>query len=157
LLDDGRVLVDSAAILDWLDDTVGPERALLPPRGKSRQRAMQLVVLATGVIDKVGSVIYERVVRPQAYRWPEWIERSRTQAVGGLAALAREPWPATDKLDQAQITTACMLRHAALSDASLLAGDEYACLRALSERCEAMPEFKATFPAEYVLPKCESS
>jgi glutathione S-transferase len=30
------VLIDSAAILDWLDQTVGPERALLPPAGAGR-------------------------------------------------------------------------------------------------------------------------
>ena len=35
VLDDGEVLIDSAAILDWLDQTVGPERALLPPPGPS--------------------------------------------------------------------------------------------------------------------------
>jgi glutathione S-transferase len=28
---DGEVLIDSAAILDWLDQMVGPERALVPP------------------------------------------------------------------------------------------------------------------------------
>lgn len=30
--DDGRTLIDSAATLDWLDERVGPERALTPPR-----------------------------------------------------------------------------------------------------------------------------
>jgi glutathione S-transferase len=35
ILDDGEVLIDSAAILDHLDERVGPERALLPPRGGS--------------------------------------------------------------------------------------------------------------------------
>ena len=37
ILPDGTTLIDSAAILDWLDQTVGPERALLPPGGASRQ------------------------------------------------------------------------------------------------------------------------
>ena len=32
VLDGGEVLIDSAAILDWLDETVGPDRALLPRR-----------------------------------------------------------------------------------------------------------------------------
>ena len=35
VLDDGEVLIDSAAILDWLDQSVGPERALVPPAGPS--------------------------------------------------------------------------------------------------------------------------
>ena len=33
ILPDGTTLIDSAAILDWLDQTVGPERALLPSGG----------------------------------------------------------------------------------------------------------------------------
>ena len=37
VLDDGEVLIDSAAILDWLDQTVGPERALLPATGPARR------------------------------------------------------------------------------------------------------------------------
>ncbi|MFO1072010.1 MAG: glutathione S-transferase N-terminal domain-containing protein [Geminicoccaceae bacterium] len=33
VLDCGETLIDSAAILDWLDDKVGPERALVPAHG----------------------------------------------------------------------------------------------------------------------------
>jgi glutathione S-transferase len=54
MLDDGEVLIDSAAILDWLDQSVGPERALIPPAGPERRRALRLIALATGAIDKVG-------------------------------------------------------------------------------------------------------
>src|SRR6188474_1606920 len=36
VLDDGECLIDSAAILDHLDESVGPERALLPASGKAR-------------------------------------------------------------------------------------------------------------------------
>src|SRR3546814_2976325 len=43
VLEDGTVLIDSAAILDWLDEKVGPERALIPPAGPARQRALQLL------------------------------------------------------------------------------------------------------------------
>src|SRR5262245_23379316 len=39
VLDDGDVLIDSNAILDWLDETVGHGRALLPPKGADRRRA----------------------------------------------------------------------------------------------------------------------
>jgi glutathione S-transferase len=66
VLDDGEVLIDSAAILDWLDQTVGPERALIPPAGAERRRALRLIALATGAIDKVGVAAYERLMRPAA-------------------------------------------------------------------------------------------
>jgi len=88
ILPDGTTLIDSAAILDWLDQAVGPERALLPPAEPARQQALQRIALATGTIDKVMAAAYERLIRPAAYRWPDWIARCRTQAEGGIAALA---------------------------------------------------------------------
>ena len=39
VLDGGEVLIDSAAILDWLDQTVGPARALRLPSGGSAARS----------------------------------------------------------------------------------------------------------------------
>ncbi len=153
VLDDGEVLIDSAAILDWLDESVGAGRALLPAAGPARRRALRLIALATGAIDKAGASTYERVIRPAALRWPDWIARCRTQAAGAIAALAAEPWPAAAALDQAQITTACMIRYVQMADPELLPAGRYAALEALSERCEARPEFRATFPAEAVLPR----
>lgn len=153
VLDDGEVLIDSGAILDWLDESVGPARALLPRAGPERRRALRLVALATAVIDKAGASAYERIIRPAARRWPEWIARCRTQATGAIAALAAEPWPAGMALDQAQITTACMLRYLQMADAELLPPGRYPVLEALSERCEARPEFQATYPVDYALPK----
>lgn len=153
VLDDGTVLIDSAAILDHLDETVGAHRALLPREGAARRNALRLVALATGAIEKAGAAAYERLIRPSALRWPEWIERCRTQAAGAIEALAAEPWPAEARLDQVQITTACMLRYIAMSDPGLLPPGRYPALEALARRCEARPEFKATFPADYVVPR----
>jgi glutathione S-transferase len=152
ILPDGMTLIDSSAILDWLDHQVGAERALLPPGGSARQQALQRIALATGTIDKVMAGAYERLVRPSAYRWPDWITRCRTQAAGGLAALAAEPWPADAPIGQASITTACMLGYVRLADPDLLPNGRYPSLDALSRRCEALPAFRATFPAEYVVP-----
>ncbi len=46
ILDDGQVLIDSAAILDWLDESVEPEQALVPRSGAERVRALQRIALA---------------------------------------------------------------------------------------------------------------
>src|SRR5262245_24474055 len=152
-LDDGQVLIDSAAILDWLDERVGPERELLPRAGPARQRALRLIALAVGVIDKIGAAAYERIIRPSAYRWPEWIARRRPQGTGAIAALAAEPWPAAAPLDQAAITTACAIRYVHLVDAEQMPEGRYPTLDALSRRCEARPEFQATYPNDYAVPK----
>ena len=152
ILADGTTLIDSAAILDWLDQQVGPGRALLPPGGPARQQALQRIALATGTIDKVLGGAYERLVRPLPYRWPDWLARCRTQAEGGLAALAALPWPADARVCQSWITTACMIRYVRLADPDLLMPGRYPALAFVSERCEALPAFKATYPADYVVP-----
>ena len=152
-LDDGEIVIDSAAILDWLDESVGPKRALIPRSGAARRRALRLIALATGAIDKIGAAVYERFIRPPALRWPEWIERCTVQGTGALAALEAEPWPEGTELEQAQITTACMLRWLQIADAQLLGGNRYPRLVALSQRLEQRPEFQATFPADYAIPR----
>lgn len=151
VLDDGETLIDSAAILDWLDQSVGPEKALVPTTQPERRRVLHRMALATGAIDKAGAATYERLIRPSAHRWPEWIERCRIQAAGAIEALAAEPWPA--QLDQAQITSACMIHYVRISDPDLIPSGRYPALDALSARCEARPEFKATYPAEYAVPR----
>src|SRR5574340_1554481 len=54
VLEGGETIIDSAAILDWLDHEVGPERALLPVGAAERRRALHQIALATGAIDKAG-------------------------------------------------------------------------------------------------------
>lgn len=48
VLDGGEVLIDSAAILDHIDETVGPARALVPPSGAARRACLKRIALATG-------------------------------------------------------------------------------------------------------------
>jgi glutathione S-transferase len=152
ILDDGTTLIDSAAILDWLDQEVGPERALLPGGGLARREVLQRAALASGTIDKVMGIGYERLIRPERYRWPDWVARCRTQADGGLGGLARQTWPADEPLNQAWITAACMTRYVRMAYADLLPRGRYPALDAVSDRCEALPAFKATWPADYVVP-----
>jgi glutathione S-transferase len=153
VLDDREVLVDSAAILDWLDDSVGPERALVPPGGIERQSVLRRIALASGAIDKIGTATYERLMRPVELRWPEWIARCRTQGLGALSALAAEPWPASSTLDQAKITAACAFFYARMADPEIVSSGRFPVLDRLSAECEERPEFAATRPAEYAIPR----
>ncbi|MFO1082735.1 MAG: glutathione S-transferase N-terminal domain-containing protein [Reyranellaceae bacterium] len=152
VLDDGTTLVDSAAILDWLDETVGPERALLPAAGLARRDALQRIALATGIVDKAMALAYERLIRPADKRWPDWIERCRLQVGSGLAALAARDWPGEARLDQAWITTACMVRYLRLSGPDLVPEGRHPALDAVSRRCEGLAAFQACWPADYAVP-----
>jgi glutathione S-transferase len=148
ILDDGSVLVDSGVILDYLDEVVGPERALIPRSGPARRQVLHRVALASGAIDKAGAANYERLLRPKQYQWPEWIARLETQAVGAIAALADLAWPEDAPLDQAEITTVCLLRYLELRSPDLVKLARFPSLAALAARCEKRPEFQATYPLE---------
>ncbi len=150
-LDSGETLIDSFVILDWLDREVGPERALTPPSGAARTKAMQLVALATGGVEKFGAVNYETIIRPAQYRWPEWVERLRVQGLGALATLEPETWSERQRLDQVQISTGCLLGYLALTQPETLR--DFPKLSAFWKRCAAMPEFVATSVGDYAVPK----
>lgn len=153
VLDDGTVLIDSAAILDFLDESVGPERALIPPKGAARRDALQRIALASGAVDKIGGGRnYESMIRPQRYRWPEWIARTTTQGLGALAALDALVWPEAP-LDQAQITTGCALDYVRVTAPELMPEGRYPTLDALWRRLTARPEFRATGFKDYAVPR----
>jgi glutathione S-transferase len=149
VLDDGDVLPDSAAMLDYLDEQAGPKRALLPPSGRERRDALRVMSLAIGACEKGRDQLYETLYRPPEKRHEPWVERCRTQMHGALAELERAapratPWFVGGRLTQADITTACIFT--LLSDvlANTLESAPYPMLRAHVAHCESLPEFVAT-------------
>jgi glutathione S-transferase len=148
VLDDGECLIDSAAILDHLDEMVGPARALLPAGGKARRDALQKIVLATGIGDKAIAITYER--RKPAARIDEtWIARCRAQQEGALGELDRrfaDSKPDERRLMQPEITVAAMLGYLRLRQPETLPVGRYAALEALSAWAEALAAFQACLP-----------
>ncbi len=145
---DGEALFESAAILDYLDDCAGPERALLPGTGKDRREALRLMAIAIGAAEKGVSQLYETVFRPPEKRHAPWTERCSTQMHAALTELERAcqaragRWLIGPRLTQADITATCV--YTFLNDALAVARTAaYPGLAALAERCEALPEFGA--------------
>jgi glutathione S-transferase len=156
ILDDGEVLIDSAAILDWIDETVGPERALLPKAGAERREALRRIALANGAVDKIGGGRnYETMIRPSRYRWPEWIARTTTQGIGALEALNALEWPERARLDQAEITAGCAIDYVKVTAPELASKGRFAVLDALWTRLAARPEFIATSFTDYRVPRAD--
>jgi len=48
IIDGDETLYDSSAIIDYLDELVGPQKALMPRSGDERRRVLQIVTMATG-------------------------------------------------------------------------------------------------------------
>ena len=60
VLDNGETLVDSAAIIDRLDERVGREQAPTPPAGADRRAVLRVAALMMGACDKGLHAAYER-------------------------------------------------------------------------------------------------
>ena len=146
VLDSGEALIESAMILDYLDDVVGPDKAMIAARGEARRRHLRICALAMGLGDKGVSLLYERVLRKEK-QLDLWVERCKSQISGVLEVLEKEradvktPYWSGEKIGHADIAVACVLRftgeaHPALFDA------RYPALKAHSERCEALPPFQ---------------
>jgi glutathione S-transferase len=146
--DDGEALIESAAILDYLNDT-HTGRELLAPSGPERRNALRVMALASGAAEKGVLQIYETVFRTAEKRHEPWVARCRTQMYAALAELERiaaatptAGWRAGDGPNQALITVVCVFDF--LSDAFTLDGAHYPALRALSQECAGIPAFNST-------------
>jgi glutathione S-transferase len=154
---DGEALIESSAILDFLDETAGPERALLPRTGGARREALRIIAIAIGAAEKGVIQVYETAFRPPEKRYRPWLERCHTQMHAGLAELDRlcqgraGEWLVGGRITQADITATCV--YTFLSDALAINRDAvaYPSLSAVAARCEAMSEFHSV-KAEWFAP-----
>ena len=140
---DGEALIESAAILDHLDEVAGPARALLPVSGPPRRTALRLMALATGAADKGVLQIYETAFRPEEKRHAPWVERCRLQMHSALAVLdaqaGNRDWLQGQRMTQADVTAACVFTF--LSEAVSMDATRYPALGRITARCEALPAF----------------
>jgi glutathione S-transferase len=145
VLDSGEVLIESTAILDYLDELVGPEQAMIAEHGPQRRHALKVCALATGLGDKAVSLVYERVLRKDALKL--WVERCEAQIGGVLEVLEQEraaittPYWFGDRIGHADVAVACVLRFTGEAHPALLGGARYPALTAHAARCEALPVF----------------
>ena len=149
--DTGETLMESSAILDYLDELAGPERALLPRAGADRRQALNLMAMATGAAEKGLLQMYERIFRPETKRHQPWVDRCRLQMSSSLAAIDRylgergqAQWLVGKRMTQADITAVCAFTF--LNDTLRVADDEvmFQSLAMLTSRCESMPAFQET-------------
>lgn len=159
VLDDGEVLTESSAILDWLEHEA-PRLGLLPPGGPARREALRLIGLASGAADRGVAMVLERIFhRPEA-RSDAFLARCAAQVEGVLdalqAACAARPgqWLAGDAMTLADITVACHATY--LKDAVPADLCRWPALAAHVQRCESLDVFQR-FHAPFYIPKPEGA
>jgi glutathione S-transferase len=149
VLDDGEVLINSDAIVDYLDELHGRDNALMPLHGPERRAVLQIVAQAAVACEKVGQLYRELGWRPEAVRYQPAIDRFRAQVADTWALLEDRldgDWYVGDRMTHADVAVAIMVRFVAYFDTIVgcLPARPAPKLAALSRRCEALPAFAAT-------------
>lgn len=161
ICDDGEVLTESAAILDWIDDVFlshdgAGDKALIARSGIERRQALKVCALSTGFADKAVSLVYERVVHERGTQ--VWVDRCRSQIAGVLDWLEADrvrrggAWWFGAALTHADIAAGCALRFLSEAHPGVFDPARWPALAAHSARCEAHPAFAAVVQPFYVAP-----
>ena len=149
LLDEGTALVETFAILDYLDELAAPARALAPRSGTLRRDILRVAALAGGIADKAVTLLYASLDLMQPSQL--WTERCRTQVIESLSLLETERATRTsahwfgEALSHADIALACGYRFTCEAHPGLITLERFPSLTAQADRCEALPEFRAVY------------
>ena len=146
VLDDGTALYDSRVICEYLDSLHEGSR-LFPTDGPARWTALRLQALADGIMDAALLARYEAFLRPEANRWPAWIDGQLDKAVRGLERLEEvELANFKDRVDIGAVTVACALGYIDFRFPSLTWRDTRPGLTAWYETFALRPSMQATRP-----------
>ncbi len=151
ILPSGDTLIDSAAILDHLDEQVGPARALVPGAGIPRRRCLYLLALICGTIERAMTANAERR-RLYGQRDDTRLARLLRQTTQGFEGLERElaarssrehPGFQGERMLQADLTTAVGHTFVNHIFPDLLPGSNLPNLSSLTARCETLAAFQS--------------
>ncbi len=147
VLPSGEMLVESAAIVDALDDLVRDDQVLLPRRGPRRRAGMRLCALCYSLADKGVALVYEGVARESDKRSKQWVTRCNTQVRDTLQLLEREraaiptPYWAGDQLSHPDIALAVVVHFLKQAAPRVLEAMSLPALMDHEARCHASPAF----------------
>jgi glutathione S-transferase len=106
--EEGATLYDSRVICAYLD-SIGTGAPLLPPAGAERWTALRREALGDGIMDAGVGTRYERVLRPEGLRWPDWVAGQMGKIRRTLDALEAEADGLAGRVDIGTIAIGCAL------------------------------------------------
>jgi glutathione S-transferase len=146
VLQNGDVLIETSAIIDYIDGLVPAERRLFPAEQPGRYRAMRISALASGIADLSVRLFYERFLHRTIS--DVLVSRVNMQLKSTLDALESEcvglasPYWFGDRIGHADIAVTASIRHMNDSNPGLMDRLEHPALSAYTERLEALPVFR---------------
>jgi len=141
--DDGEVIVDSSVICDYLDALAGGGR-IIPAAGPARWQVLTAHMVADGMCDAAVLLRYETVARPEASRWPTWIDDQWDRVQAGLGWF--EARPPAGPLDLGSIALGCTLGYLDFRYADRPWRDRHPRLADWFKGVSARPSFAETVP-----------
>jgi glutathione S-transferase len=150
VLDDGETLIDSAAIIDHLDQTYGGTQPLTPAAGPDRRAVLKLAALTMGACDKGLHAAYERNHHPTEKVHQPWIDDCLAQMKSALSAVDAmldpgQPHLLLGRMTQADIT-AFIAERLARVGLKIETKSEMPRLHALALRLLEQSAFRSTEP-----------
>jgi glutathione S-transferase len=148
ITDDGRVLIDSPVICDYID-SLSPEVRLVPAEGDERWRVLNLAALGHGMMDASVGRVMEIRIRPEPHRWQGLLDRLKAKTDRALDSLEKEA--AANRLpgvDLASITVGCALGYLDLRFAEEAWRNGRPALTAWYEAFSRRPSMQASDPTK---------
>jgi glutathione S-transferase len=148
-LDDGRVLVNSPVIADYLDGRF-PDPRFIPDDPGLRLEARRWEALADGTMDAVSASLYEMRFHDETKRSQAWLDRQRGKIDAGFSALetmlGERPWCVGEALSLADLAIACHLGFITLRAPQFFPQERYPNLARLWSSMEQRESMKRTAP-----------
>lgn len=142
--DDGRKLIESWAIIDYLEEQAPPDLRVIPPAGEDRVSALQAVGIMMAALDKGLQITFETSRRPEEKQhgdYAAWLKSQVVAALKQLEDMQFNGWIVGDRLTIADITVAVGYRFLRFVTPDSTEPGDYPTLAAHSERCEKLEAF----------------
>jgi glutathione S-transferase len=154
-LDNGEHLIESGAILDYLDGLAGSDLSLMPIPAKARRQTLNIISVASGATDKLVSALYEHHLRPKDMVYRPWVELCERQVIDGFKWLNEklsDEWFVDRQMTQADVSAAVFWQFGSEKRPNFFKRMNCRNLQSLSDRLAATEPFQRTAP-EQGLPK----
>jgi glutathione S-transferase len=141
---DGKILVDSRFIIDYLEGLAEDERKLIPINSRERQAVLQIEAIALGLAETSVELRIELYRKNPTAHDPDWILRLERQIRSALTWLENSnpsPWLYGSGLSLPDITTVVAYTYLKQKLPDFVPPNKYPCLDNLWEQCEALNDF----------------
>jgi len=148
-LDDGRVLVNSPLIADYVDGRF-PQPRFIPADAEGRLEVRRWEALADATMDAAVASFYEVRFHDEASRSRTWLERQRSKIDSGFTVLEHmlggREWCVGGAMTLADISVACHIGFVNVRRPEFFAQEKHPGLTRLWKRLEERESFTQTVP-----------